>query len=282
MIYALGAILGKRAMELGAGQMRTIILSNLMLAVFFIPHFFFSEGFPTLREWFTGACLAMIFLLGQTLLFRALRAGDASLVSPLMGVKSILVAFLLVLFGLSPNPIDLRTWLAAILATFAVALIGWPARRRIGSQSPWPGMVLALSSAAAFSLLDSLFPHFSHQSDPMRMLFCVFGSLGFLTLILLPWKEEPLLRRGAPCDRWVWASALLIAGQAVLMSSAIAFFRVPTEVNIVYSCRGLWTVLLVLWIGRRLNLNEGALSVWVKLRRMLGSILLAIGIVLIT
>ena len=202
LIYAGGAIAGKKALETGCGQVRTVILSNLILSVCFIPHFFLSPGWPTLTEWITGAGLGSIFLLAQALLFRALRAGDASMVSPLMGIKSILVAFFLVILGFSHEPLSTSTWIAAGLTAVAVGLIGWPAKN--SGRASAKGILLALASAAAFSLLDSMVPHFSHQTDPVRMLFCIFGSLGFLTLILLPWKEEPLFRRGNPGDKWAW------------------------------------------------------------------------------
>ena len=93
LIYAGGAITGKKGLELGCGQVRTVILSNLILSVCFIPHLFLSPGWPTLNELVIGSGLGSIFLLAQALLFRALRAGDASMVSPLMGIKSILVHF---------------------------------------------------------------------------------------------------------------------------------------------------------------------------------------------
>jgi hypothetical protein len=113
------------------------------------------------------------------------------------------------------------------------------------------------------------------------MLFCIFGSLGVLTLLLVPWAEHPIFRRSLPCDRWAWSSGSLIALQAVLMSMAVACYRIPTEVNIVYSTRGLWTVLLVAWAGAYLGLHEGNLARSTKLRRVLGSLLLGIGILLI-
>ena len=198
LIYAGGAITGKKGLELGCGQVRTVILSNLILSVCFIPHLFLSAGWPTLNELIIGSGLGSIFLLAQALLFRALRAGDASMVSPLMGIKSILVAFFLVLLGFSHEPIPLSTWLAAGLTAVAVGLIGWPAKNS-GSTS-FKGIILAIASAAAFSLLDSMVPHFSHQTDPVRMLFCIFCPLGVLSLLLLPWKEESIFRRNQPGD----------------------------------------------------------------------------------
>ena len=279
LIYAGGAIAGKKALELGCGQVRTVILSNLILSACFIPHLFISSGWPTLRELAIGSGLGSIFLLAQALLFRALRAGDASMVSPLMGVKSILVAFFLVLLGFSHEPLASSTWVAAGLTAIAVALIGWPARN--SGRTSAKGIILAIASAASFSLLDSMVPHFSHQTDPVRMLFCIFGSLGLLTLVLLPWREEDIFRRSGPGDSWAWRSGILIALQAVLMSTAIACYRVPTEVNIVYSSRGLWTILFVSWLGNRLCLSEGSLTPWVKGRRLAGSILLGVCILLI-
>ena len=201
------------------------------------------------------------------------------MVSPLMGVKSILVAFFLVLLGFSHEPLASTTWWAAGLTAIAVGLIGWPARNSGGTSAK--GIILAIASAASFSLLDSMVPHFSHQTDPVRMLFCIFGSLGLLTLVLLPWREEAIFRRSDPGDTWAWRSGILIALQAVLMSTAIACYRVPTEVNIVYSSRGLWTILFVAWLGNRLCLSEGSLSPWVKGRRLAGAILLGICILLI-
>ncbi len=279
LIYAGGAIAGKKALELGCGQVRAVILSNLILSLCFIPHLFLSEGWPSVRELVIGTGLGSIFLLAQALLFRALRAGDASMVSPLMGVKSILVAFFLILLGFSDAPIPSSTWMAAGLTAVAVALIGWPVREH--GRASAKGIVLAIGSAASFSLLDSMVPHFSHQTDPVRMLFCIFCPLGVLSLLLLPWKEEALFRRHNQGDIWVWRSGGMIAFQAVLMSTAIACYRVPTEVNIVYSSRGLWTILFVAWLGKKLSLGEGSLTLGIKLRRLAGSILLGICIFLI-
>ena len=73
----------------------------------------------------------------------------------------------------------------------------------------------------------------------------------------------------------------MIALQAVLMSTAIACYRVPTEVNVVYSSRGFWTIILVAWLGQRLGLTEGTTGKWVKIRRLAGSILLGVCILLI-
>ena len=66
----------------------------------------------------------------------------------------------------------------------------------------------------------------------------------------------------------------------VLMSFAIGFFRVPTEANVFYSCRGLWAILLVAFLGRRMGLREGNVSRSTQIRRAIGAGLLVLGIYL--
>jgi len=50
---------------------------------------------------------------------------------------------------------------------------------------------------------------------------------------------------------------------------------------VVYSSRGFWTIILVAWLGQRLCLAEGTIGKWVKIRRLTGSILLGVCILLI-
>ena len=187
--------------------------------------------------------------------------------TPVMGSKPIFVAFFLMLAGLSTQAPSIETWIAAILATFAVALIGWPSSK---SRTSYRGLILALCAAAGFGLLDSLVPHFTHKSDPFNILFCVFGTVGAFSLFLIPWSEGKLTPYRPASDLWMWASAFPMGAQAVLMSMAIGLYRVPTEANVFYSCRGLWAVLLVACIGNTIGLKEGKSHSSIILRRLIG------------
>ena len=71
-----------------------------------------------------------------------------------------------------------------------------------------------------------------------------------------------------------------MGAQAVLMSLAIGFHHVPTEANVFYSCRGLWAILLVAWLGKRMGLEEGTIPKATQIRRLLGACLLLAGIYL--
>ena len=81
----------------------------------------------------------------------------------------------------------------------------------------------------------------------------------------------------------MWASAFPMGAQAVLMSMAIGLYRVPTEANVFYSCRGLWAVLLVACIGNTIGLKKKGSKAHssIILRRLIGATALALGVWLI-
>ena len=56
------------------------------------------------------------------------------------------------------------------------------------------------------------------------------------------------------------------------------FYTVPAEANVFYACRGIWSILLAVWLGKKLGLNETKTESIVFIRRLIGAILLVIGI----
>ena len=79
--------------------------------------------------------------------------------TPIMGSKPVFVAVFVALLNLTPNSLTHTTWIAVGLATLSIALIGWPSAK----SDFIPGILLAVTGAAGFGLLDSLVPFF-HSS----------------------------------------------------------------------------------------------------------------------
>lgn len=274
-LYACSAILCKRGLELGSGTLRSLVYSNLVMSACFLPYPIFAKTNLSPEFVLYGMLLGFLFFLSQMLCFLSLKRGDASLMTPIMGSKPVFVAVFVALLNLTPNSLTHTTWIAVGLATLSIALIGWPSAK---SDFSLPGILLAVTGAAGFGLLDSLVPFFTHQSDPFFLLFIVFGSVGLFSIMIIPWTEDSFLpfRRGA--DLWMWLSAIPMGGQAICMSMAIGLYQVPTEANIFYAGRGFWSVVLVAILGGYLGLKEGKSSMTVLLRRMLGAFLLLIGV----
>ena len=276
-VYTISALLAKRGLELGAGTFRSLVYSNWVMALFFIPYPILAGTHLGMEDLKAGGMIGVLFFAAQSCCFIALRSGDASMVTPIMGSKSVFVALFLFILNLAPTPLGPATWTAAILAAIAVALIGWPAQ---GSKPSLMGLGFALATAAGFGLVDALVPHFSHLSDPFIVLFSMFATVGLLSFFLIPLSKGKFLAFRGRADRWMWASCFPMGAQAVLMSIAIGFHHVPTEANVFYSCRGFWAILLVAWFGKRIGLEEGTIPKATQIRRLLGACLLLAGIYL--
>ena len=100
-------------------------------------------------------------------------------------------------------------------------------------------------------------------------------------MVFIPWTEGKLLPFRPGIDLWMWASALPMGIQAILMSLAIGMFKLPTEANVFYACRGLWAVLLIFLIGKSIGITEGKAPTRLIVRRSIGATLLFAGVLLI-
>lgn len=244
------------------------------MALFFIPYPFIEGSIPTMNDLQSGVLLGSIFFLSQTACFFALEKGDASMVTPIMGAKSIFVAFFVLLLGLSGTPSQ-ATWIAVTLAAVAVALIGWPAQ---GGKVSFMAIGLGLLTAAGFGLTDAMVPSLAQQSTPSHVVSIMFLTVGSASTLLIPLVRGTFFKIRKKADIWMFASCIPMGIQAVLMSIAIAFYQVPAEANVFYACRGIWAIILAGWLGRTIGLQEGKISKPLLIRRLFGAVLLIAGI----
>ena len=174
---------------------------------------------PELEELKSGICLGSLFFLSQAICFFALSKGDASLITPIMGTKSVFVAFFVSFFQLTGLP-STFTWVAALLSAIAVALLSWPQRNKLVS---YLAIALGLLTAAGFGLTDALVPHLAQNSSPSQVIFIMFSTVGILSFALIPFAEKSILKFNFFADKWMLCSCLPMGVQAVLMSIAIDF-----------------------------------------------------------
>ena len=264
----------KRALELGAGTFRSLAWSNWMITLVFVPYPFLATAPFTQVVLLQGLLLGVLFFLGQMACFLALRRGDASVVTTAMGSKSLFVAFFLVLLGFQSG-LPGKVWLAAALACVAVALLGWPGQKR---GIPLASLALATFTAACFGLTDALVPQFAKVSDPFLLLFVMVATVGLLSVCVVPLCRGRFLEWRGQADKCLLWGSLLVAGQALLMSIAIGFHDVPTEANILYASRGLWSIVFAAAIGGRIGVSEASAERRTVQRRILGALLLMAGI----
>ena len=152
IVFVVGALLLKRASDLGADVWRTTRIINYTTALVATPLWLLGGTIPSASLWWQPAVAGILFFAGQVFSLLALSTGDVSVATPVLGVKILLVALLTAL--LIGDPIGARLWTAAALSSAAIALLnigGAHPHRRVGTT-----IVLAALGATAYACFDVL------------------------------------------------------------------------------------------------------------------------------
>ncbi len=151
-VYTIAALCTKRALSGGATVWQVNFAANMAMAVLYLP-FWLGVDFPRLlAQGYKPILAAITFFIGQLFTFAALRKGDVSVATPLLGAKVIFVALLTsVLFG---EAVGIKWWLAALICTVGIFLV-------TGSQRRTEGWTRHSGKTAAYSLIAAacLRPH---------------------------------------------------------------------------------------------------------------------------
>jgi drug/metabolite transporter (DMT)-like permease len=211
-----------------------------------------------------------------------LNTGDVSVATPVLGVKILLVALLsTVLIG---DPIGARLWTAAGLSSVAIALLnvdrGHP-HSRVGRT-----IVLAALGAASYACFDVLIQKWSPAWGTGRILPIVMVCAAVYSVPLRYFSRSADLKVGRPSTSraytpWLVAGALPFAVQGLMFITSISIWRQVTSANVLYSSRGLWSVVGVWAIGHWFENREQHLGARVLLWRLVGAILMMAAIVMV-
>ena len=271
-----GALLLKRASDLGADVWRTTRIINYTTAVVAVPLWLLGGTIPNSSLWWQPPAAATLFFSGQVFSLLALNSGDVSVATPVLGVKILLVALLsTVLIG---DPIGTRLWIAAALSTVAIALLNIDrghARARVGRT-----IILAGLGAASYACFDVLIQKWSASWGTGRILpiVMVIGAVYSAPLRFFDRDPRPPTRAYSP---WLAAGAASFAVQGLMFITSVSIWRQATSANVLYSSRGLWSVLAVWGVGHWFSNREQHLGARVLVWRFLGAILLMAAIVLV-
>ena len=281
LLYVAAALFLKRAQQLGAGVLRTTFIANVAAALTFaalLP--LGGSGQPWTQLW-QPALVALLFIAGQVFSVLALSLGDVSVATPVLGAKTIFVAWFTTLLLATRLPWQL--WCAAALSVAAIVLLnlapgtGTSARhRRLGRT-----LCFSMLAASSYALFDVLVQKWSPAWGAGRFLPIMFALSAAMSLAFVPFFRAPL--REVPRAAWpsLAAGALFLALQSFALVSTVAFFGDATAVNVVYSARGVWSVAAVWLIGHWFANTEAQLGGSVLRWRLAGAALMTSAIVLV-
>ena len=277
VVYAAGALLVKRAADLGVGVWRTAFVANVVTAVLFQPLWLLG-GTLHPHLWWQPVIVALCFVAGQWLTFISLEQGDVSVATPVLGIKILMVAiFVTVWVG---EALRWQLWVASVLATLGIAMLN-----RSGAHAPHRRVgrtiVTAGLAAIAFTVLDVLVQEWSPAWGLGRFLpVTLLISFVFSFVYMLRFRA-PLTAIPRATWPWLLGGTLLIAVQSVAYVSTIAKWGHVAPINVVYSSRGLWSVVLVWLFGHWVQSRERQLGAGVLGWRLLGAIFMMLAIVLV-
>ena len=276
LLYVTAALYVKRAADLGVSIWHITFVVNLFTAATFGFLWFFGGKIPSWELLWQPALVALVFMSGQILMVMALGRGDVSVATPVLGTKILIVAGLQAV--LTTDPVPPILWVAAVLASGAVVLLsskGQSKHQRVGFT-----LVTSFFCGAFFALFDILVQKWSPAWGIGRFLPILFAFATLYTLAFLPFLKTPLTRIPAASWRWLGPGALLMAAQAMGIVCGIAHFGRATEMNVVYSSRGLWSVIAIWLVGHWFHNREREVGKSVLLRRLIGALLLMGALVL--
>ena len=273
----------KRGTSKGVSPWTGTFFANIWLALMWTVPAIAQGRIVPMEAWGQAAVIGFLFVLGQLFTYLAFQYGDVSVASPVFGVKVLIVAALgSVLAG---DVVALRVWLAAGLATFGVILVQSAGRRFSGTTPELPHadrkgrtILMAFLAACSLSLFDVLLQKWGPNWNSREFLPVAFAATGLLSCGFLPWVDRPRRMLELKALWWILPGTLLMAIQAVSMSYSLATYGDATRINIVYSLRGLWGVLLAWTTARWFTANEALLPPQVMLIRLIGAMLLTVSV----
>lgn len=278
LLYAFGALLFKRSSDLGVGLWRTTFVANVIVALLF-SLLWLLGGPPVDKEllWQPGV-IALCLFVGQLSQFLALEKGDVSVAVPVFGLKVILVAFFTpILIG---DAVSLKLWIAAFLSVLGITFLN----RKDASQPPRHLLITFVAGgigSVAFAIFDVLVQKWGPVWGVGRLLPCIFWINAVLSFGLILRFSAPL--SAIPGKAWPWLAggSVLLGVQSITFVSTVAVFGKATSTNVVYSSRGLLSVVLVWMIGHWFKNAEQHLSPTVMRWRLAGAFMMMSAIVLV-
>lgn len=277
-LYSLSAMLVKRSNDLGVGVWRTTFVANMLVAV--VYSFLWLLGGPEIdwSLWWQPAIITLLLFGAQLLQFLALDKGDVSVAVPVFGLKVILVALLTPL--MIGEQVDARMLVASFLAVIGITFLnrkdGAAANRNVGITVLSGGL-----GAVGFAFFDILVAKWGPAWGPGRLLPVIFWMNVPLTLLLALKFRAPLSAIPRPAWGWLISGALFLGVQSAIFVCTLAYFGKATAANVIYSSRGLVSVLLVWTVGHWFANTEQGLGAKVLRWRLLGALLMLAAIVLV-
>ncbi|MEC7224615.1 MAG: DMT family transporter [Verrucomicrobiota bacterium] len=278
IIYPFASVFLKRAIGEGCGLLRTAFVSNMVLFMVFTCALPFNEKIPEWSHVGWALIAGLCFFGGQVFTFIAIRHGDVSIQSPMMGVKVIFVAFFS--YILKPDEVPALIWIGSILAAAAIFLLGGASLKGFKENSKT--VFWSLLACACFGGSDTLAGYRSSEFGEIPFIVIMVTVVAVLSILMIPFFSSPLRSCPKKAIGFAALGGLAIGVQGLILNLSLAYLGQATAMNIIYSTRALWGVLIVWILGTVLGNNEAAVhGNKIMFKRFAGAMLLSISVIMV-
>ena len=277
MLVVFGLLILKQAQQRGMSTWTSMIVVCWSSALVFPVLTVMGGTMQPLSLLWQPAMIGGLFLAGQLLTFLAVDRGDVSIAAPVLGIKVLIVPAVAPLFV--NDVASPRVWIAAAIAVVGIGFV--QARdKSVDRARVLASVGFALLAAVSMTLFDLLIQKWAPAWGagyflPIAFAFAAVFSLGFLRL-----GDRPAELREMNVVRPLSIGAVLMSIQAIGMTLTIGLFGDATRVNIVYSMRGLWGVLLTWLLARRLAESDTQAGHRTMAMRLIGAVLIGVSVVI--
>ncbi len=278
-VYAICMVFIKESIRQGAGILRSTFILHTVMALVFLPLLAINPTIQPNAPWLAPIGVGLSVFLGQIFILWALKFGDPSVQTPVMGVKSTMVAIFVCFIGGAHIP--LAWWLGGLLSLVAIYFLSYSEGSHLLKRSNTLTILLTFLGASFLGLGDVIMEKTAASFGEIPFLVVSVLSCAIASLALVPFFEGPLLAMPKASIKWaLWGSALY-GLEAIAFYIAISFYGQATAINVLYSSRGLWSIFVVWAMAYFFNYKPNPVSSAVLLRRGLGTVLLFIAILLV-
>lgn len=282
ILFVIAATFAKQATLRGVSPYTATALSNFLLAACWFTFGCVRSEWLPISAWWNAVWIAIAFISGQLSTYLAFRLGDVSLATPVFGVKIIMVAFISSV--VHQSGIEPKTWIAAVLATIGVVVMqlgGTSSTNspKLTTRRAALAIGFALIAATSLSIFDVGVQLAGKRYGASTFLVTMFSCVGLLSLGLLPWTDRTEELKKNQAIKPLGFAGILMAAQAISITYSLAQYGDATRINIVYSLRGLWSVLLAWQLSRWAASQDGHPSSRTLAMRFIGTILLTTAVV---
>jgi uncharacterized membrane protein len=277
VIYAVASLFLKKALSEGAHPGWCFHITNIAGTLCFLPMNWFQKTPVDWSLWYHPATTGLMFFVGGVFTFAAMSRGHVSLVTPVLGSKVIFAALGVMLF--IGSGMNWMLWTAAALTTLGIFLMGFTDIQPSARQRLLGPVMLSLISAALYAFSDVFIQKWAAGFGRQAFLVCQSVVCGGLSLIASTVSRKLPKLQWNRTTKWMLAGAVLAGLQSLLMGSALGFFNDPVGVNVVYATRGLWSLMIVAWMGPLIGNHERKQSGSGYTLRIIAAVLLLIAVV---